>query len=78
MQSLINPEVKLKIASFNNSNCQAKEKSNNSTFGLDFKFYQKIFVILFALCAFLIFPESPKHSEALCEKYHSTDACKVW
>ena len=78
MQTLIKPEVKLKIASFDNSNYQAKEKSTNSKLGIDFKFYQKLFVILFASCAFLIFPESPKDSEALCKKYNSIEACVVW
>jgi len=78
MQTLIRPKVKLKVASFHNSNCQIIEKSNNSKFGLDFKFYQKLFVILFASCALLIFPESPQDSEALCKKYHSTEACKIW
>ena len=78
MQTLIQPEVKLKIASFDNYNCQGKEKLNNSKFGLDFKFYQKLFVILFVSCAFLIFPESPKDSEVLCRKYQSTKACMVW
>ena len=78
MQTLIQPEVKLKIASFGNSNCQVKEKSNNLKSGLEFKFYQKLFVILFASCAFLIFPESPQDSEALCKKYHSAESCMVW
>tara|TARA_B100001093_G_scaffold304309_1_gene290180 strand:- start:109 stop:345 length:237 start_codon:yes stop_codon:yes gene_type:complete len=78
MQTLIQPELKLKIASFDNSNCQVKEKSNNSRFGLDNKFYQKIFVMLLASCALLIFPESPQDSEALCRKYQSTEACVVW
>ena len=78
MQTLIKPEVKLKIGSFDNLNCQIKEKSNNSKFGLDNKFYQKLFVILFASCAFLIFPESPQDSEALCKKYNSIESCMVW
>ena len=78
MQTLIQPKVKLKIVNFNNLNYQVKEKSNNSKFGLDLKFYQTLFVILFASCTFLIFPESPKDSEALCKKYHSTEACMVW
>ena len=78
MQTLIQPQVKLKIASFDNSNCQVKEKLNNSKFGLDNKFYQKLFGILFALCALLIFPEYPEDSEALCKKYQSTEACMVW
>ena len=78
MQTLIQPEVKLNIVGFDNSNSQVKEKSNNSKSGLDFKFYQKLFVILSVLCAFLIFPESPQDSEVLCNKYHSAKACMVW
>ena len=78
MQTLIQPEVKLKIVGFDNSNSQVKEKSNNSKSGLDFKFYQKLFVIILVSCAFLIFPESPQDSDALCKKYHSREACIVW
>ena len=78
MQTLIQPQVKLKIVSYDNSNCQVKEKPNNSKFGLDYKFYQKLFVILFSSCALLIFPESPQDSEALCRKYQSTEACMIW
>ena len=78
MQTVIHPDVKVKIACFDNANCQVKEKLNNSKIGFDFKFYQKLFVILFASCAFLIFPESPQDSEAVCKKYNSTDACMVW
>ena len=78
MQTLIQPQIKLKIASFGYPTSQCKEKSNNSKSGLDNKFYQKLFVILFTLCAFLIFPESPKDSEVLCKKYHPTEACIIW
>ena len=78
MQTLIKPKLKLKIASFDNSNYQVKENLDNLKFGLDFKFYQKLFVIFFASCTFLIFPESPQDSEALCKKYHLTEACMVW
>ena len=78
MKTLIQPEVKLKIACFDNSNLQVKKRSNNSKFGLDVKFYQKLLVIFFASCVFLIFPEYPQDSEALCKKYHSTEACMVW
>ena len=78
MRTLIQPEVKLATTGFDNSICQVKEKSNNSIFDLRFKFYQKLFVILFASCTFLIFPESPRDSETLCKKYHLTEACMVW
>ena len=78
MQTLIRPEVKLNIVSFDNSNFQIKGKSNYSKVCLDFKFYQKLFVILFASCTFLIFPQSPQDSEALCKKHNSSEACMVW
>ena len=78
MQTLFQPEVKLKIASFDSSNCQVKEKSNKSKFSLDLKFYQKLFTILLGSSVFLIFPESPQDSEALCYKYHSSEVCRVW
>ena len=78
MQVLRHSELKLKRASFDDSTYQVKEKLNNSKFGLDFKFYQKLFLILIASCIFLIFPESPKNSEVLCKKYQSIEACRVW
>ena len=78
MQTLIQSQVKLKMGNFDNSMYEVKEKSNNPKLGLEFKFYQKLFVIIFMSCSFLIFPESPKDSEALCRKYHSSQACNVW
>ena len=78
MQTLIEPKVKQKIASFGNSTFNVKEKFYNSKLGLDCKFYQKVFPILLASCAFLIFPESPQDSQALCRKYHSIAACNIW
>ncbi len=78
METLIRPEVKLKIANFNNSTFKVKEKSNNSKLGLDCLFYQKFFLILLASCTLLIFPESPRNDEVLCKKYHPIEACTVW
>ena len=78
MRTVIQPKVKLKIASFDDLIYQINEKSNNSKFGLDFKFYQKVLVIFLTAFTFLIFPESPQDSEVLCKKYHSAKACFVW
>ena len=78
MQTLNQPEVKLNIVGFDNSNSKVKEKLNYSKSCLNLKFYQKLFAILLASCAFLIFPESPQDSEVLCKKYQSTKACMVW
>ena len=78
MQTLIQPKLKLKTDSCDHSNFQVKEKSNNIKFGLDLKFYQKLFILFFVSCTFLIFPDSPQNSETLCNKYHSKEACLVW
>ncbi len=78
MQTLVQPDIKIKIATFGNGRSQVKEKLNNPKIGLSLKFYQKLLVILLTSCIFLIFPESPYDSEVLCERYHSKGACIVW
>ena len=45
---------------------------------INFKFYQKIFVIFISLSTFLIFPESPRDLENICEEYNSRKICNVW
>ena len=45
---------------------------------LDSKFYQKLFVVLISFSAILIFPESPRDLENICETYNSKSICKVW
>ena len=44
----------------------------------DFKFYQKLFTFLLAFSTILIFPESPKELENICESYNSRKICNVW
>ncbi len=45
---------------------------------VNFKFYQKLFVFLISFSAILIFPESPKELENICESYNSRKICDVW
>jgi len=45
---------------------------------VNFKFYQKIFVFLLSFSTILIFPESPKELENICESYNSRKICFVW
>ena len=45
---------------------------------IDFKFYQKLFVVLILMSTFLIFPESPRELENICETYNSRNLCNVW
>ena len=78
MQTLILSKAKLKMANCDNLNCEDKQKSQNLNLGLDFKFYQKLFVIIFMFSLFLIYPESPKDSEVICRKHHTIEACNIW
>ena len=45
---------------------------------VSFKFYQKLFVFLISFSTILIFPESPKELENICESYNSRKICNVW
>ena len=45
---------------------------------VNFKFYQKLFIVLISLSTFLIFPESPRELDKICESYNSREICNVW
>ena len=45
---------------------------------VDFKFYQKLFIVIISLSIFLIFPESPRELETICKSYNSDKLCNVW
>ena len=43
-----------------------------------FKFYQKLFVVFISLSTILIFPESPRELEKICEIHNTKNVCNVW
>ena len=45
---------------------------------INFKFYQKLFVLLISFSIILIFPESPRELGNICEHYNSKKLCNVW
>ena len=45
---------------------------------VNFKFYQKLFVFILAFSIILIFPESPRELENICESHNSIKVCNVW
>ena len=45
---------------------------------VNFRFYQKLFVFLIAFSTILIFPESPKELENICESYNTSKICNAW
>ena len=75
MKTAIKPNLKSKT--FCNSKVYTifREKENGL---IDLKFYQKLFVLLIALSTILIFPESPKELENICENYNSRKLCNVF
>jgi len=45
---------------------------------VNFKLYQILFVFLISFSTILIFPESPRELENICESYNSKKVCNVW
>ncbi len=78
MKTLIKSERKLDTFRLRNQACHVREKVKSPDTLIDFKVYQKFFVILTALCTFLIFPEAPKDLESVCNSYYSKQICNVW
>ena len=75
MKITVNPELRSKAFSVSKSYTFLKEKEIRS---IDFKFYQKLLVFLITFSTILIFPESPKELENICENYNSRKICNVW
>ena len=44
----------------------------------DLKFYQNLFIVLISLSTILIFPESPRELENICDNHNSKKLCRVW
>ena len=75
MKTVFKPELKLKTYCISKSYSRLKEKEISF---INFKVYQKLFVLLIAFSTILIFPESPKELENICESYNARKICNVW
>ena len=75
MKIAFKPDLKSKTFCVSKSYPRFVEKEVSS---VNFKFYQKLFVFLLAFSTILIFPESPKELENICESYNSRKICNVW
>ena len=74
MKTAFEPDVKSKTFCISKSHPLPVEKEFSL---VNFKFYQKLFVFLLAFSTILIFPESPKELENICEIYNSRNICNV-
>ena len=75
MKTAVKPDLKSKTFCDSKIYTRLREKEISL---IDFKFYQKLFVVLISLSTFLIFPESPRELENICENHNSRKLCNVW
>ena len=75
MKTAFEPDVKSKTFCISKSHPLPVEKGVSL---VNFKFYQKLFVFLISFSTILIFPESPKELEKICENNNSRKICNVW
>ena len=75
MKTALKPGLKSKtFCVSNNYNFLIEKEISN----INFKFYQKLFVLLLSFLTILIFPESPRELGNICESYNSRKICNVW
>ena len=75
MKTAVKPYLKSKTFCSSKSYAPLREKEISV---VDFKVYQKLFVVLISLSTILIFPESPRELENICESHISSKLCNVW
>ena len=75
MKIAVRPNLKSKTHCINKSDSCLIEKEINL---INFKFYQKLFVLIISFSTILIFPESPRELENICKTNNSIKICNVW
>ena len=75
MQTALKPVLKSKTYCISKSYSRLTKKEISL---INFKFYQKLFVLLVSFSTILIFPESPRELGNICESYNSRKICNVW
>ena len=75
MKTALRPNLKLKTYCISKSYSRLTEKEISL---INFKFYQKLLVLIISFATILIFPESPKELGNICESFNSRKICKVW
>jgi len=75
MKTASKADFKLKTFSITKSYTRLPDKEISF---INFKFYQKLFILLVLFSTILIFPESPRELGNICETYNSRKICNVW
>ena len=76
MKTALKPDLKSKTFCVSKSSYPRLIEKEVSL--VNFKFYQKLFILLISFSTFLIFPESPRELENMCVSYNSRKICNVW
>ena len=74
MNTALNPDLKSKTFCISKSYPRPIKKEISL---VNFKFYQKLLVLLISFSTILIFPESPRVLGNICESYNSKKICNV-
>ena len=75
MKTALKPDLKSKTYCVSKSYSRLTEKEISL---INFKFYQKLFVLFISFSTILIIPESPKELGNICENYNSKRLCNVF
>ncbi len=75
MKSALKPDLKSQTLCISKSYHRRVDKEISL---INFKFYQKLFVLLISFSIILIFPESPRELGNICESYNARKICAVW
>ena len=75
MNTAFKPDLKSKTYCISKSYSRLVEKEISL---INFKFYQKLFVLLISFLTILIFPEMPRELENICDSNNSSKICNVW
>ena len=75
MKTAVKTDLKLQTFFIKKSYARLTEKEISL---INYKFYQKLFILLISFSTILIFPESPRELENICESYNSRKICNVW
>ena len=75
MNTTFKPDLKSKTYCTSKSYRRLVEKEISL---INFKLYQKLFVLLISFLTILIFPETPRELGNICESNNSSKICNVW
>ena len=75
MNTAFRPDLKSKTYCISKSYSRLVEKEISL---INFKLYQKLFVLLISFLTILIFPETPRESGNICESNNPSKICNVW